>query len=113
MRNGTTPLLVVGFAGRFQPGFIDRSTRSVGGPSVRSVGTMRCSVFGRFGLPAVLDCRPNGVPAVLGRCVPLERYCRAGLGLVSVRPGDARESATCQLGLHVAQVRSAAVAGHI
>jgi 3-oxoacyl-ACP reductase-like protein len=112
MRNGTTLLLVVGFAGRFQPGFIDHSTRSVGGPSGRSAGTIRCSVNGRFGLPAVEACWPNGVPAVLGWCASLERSCRAGLGLVSVRPVDAQESATCQLGLHVARVRSAAGAGH-
>lgn len=51
------------------------------------------SVIGRFGLPAVEACRPNGVPAILERVVPLERSCRAGLGLVSVRPVDAQGSA--------------------
>lgn len=51
------------------------------------------SVLGRLGRPAVEACRPNGVPAVLGRGVPLERSCRAGLGLLSVQPSPANLSA--------------------
>ena len=34
MRNRTTPLVVVGSAGSFQPGLIDQPTRPVGGPRV-------------------------------------------------------------------------------
>ena len=67
------------------------------------------SVFGRFGLPAVEACRPNGVPAVLGCCAPLERSCRAGLGLVSLRPVDAQVSANLSARLTGRCARSGSV----
>ena len=65
----TTLLLVVGFAGRFQPGFIDHSTRPVGGPSGRSAGTDRVRRHLGCGRLAVEDCPPNHRPAVLARSV--------------------------------------------
>lgn len=92
MRNGTTLLLVVGFAGRFQPGFIDHSTRPVGGPSVRSAGTIRW-----FGLRAVQPSCRRGLPTErrswhLGTCrstgTLLPGWIGFGLGAASGCTGE-------------------------
>lgn len=85
-RNGTTPLLVVGFAGTCPPGWLDHSTWPVGGPSGRSAGTDRVPAQLGSGLPAVEACRRNVGPAVLGRAVSMERPCRAG-SVGSLRSG--------------------------
>ena len=88
-KNRTTPLLVVGFAGRSQPGLIDHPTRPVGGPRIVRLERIVCrptagSVFPswwRSGGTAVL---PNWVvPFHWDDPAGLARFARSGqAGLV-------------------------------
>ena len=80
----TTLLLVVGFAGTVQPGWLDYSTCPVGGPSGLLVGTDRVLRHRRFCLLSVEAFLPVSnvpfdwnAPAVLAR---LGCFGRAGLG---------------------------------